>query len=425
MSIKKYPRIQWRDLIGFILIVPLSAQTVDPQSLLASVRTRVASAIQRTPKYACTDAIQRYWYRDALPFVTRNACIAQEGTQYTLFKKDRLRLDITVFGSAETYSWPGTAPFEARRVDTLVKEGPITSGTFFAFLSDLFVEGRAQYTFTGVRNVNGRAAGTYRFTVPTSVSHLISPGPGGDAVLAYSGSFAADIRTGVLLSVEISTASTGTGIPFCSARLDAQYPDAQTELSLPGHVVVDVLNKDGGRTRSVITYTDCRQFVGSSVLHFGGTDPVRVARRRAEAPLTLPTGLALQIRLASSINSATSWAGDRVEGVLNANAKSPSASSVLLPKGTRVEGRLIDIAEHPGRQPSFTVELMFDTILAGQNSYAVALAPARWQPHDNGAIPRTSTAAGDENTVAVFQFPGQRLVLGRHFVSRWVTAGSK
>jgi hypothetical protein len=428
MSTKKYVGVQWRCLTGLILIVPLGGQTVDPQSLLASVRARVSSAIERTPKYACTDAIQRYWYRDALPFPTRNACIALEGRQYTLFKKDRLRLDITVFGDAETYSWPGTAPFEASRVDTLVKEGPITSGTFFAFLSDLFVESRTQYTFTGVRDVNGRVAGTYRFAVPTSVSHLISPGPGGDAVLAYAGSLAADIRTGVLLSVEISTAPTGTGIPFCSARLDAQYPDVQTELPLPRYVVVEVLNKDGERTRSVITYTDCRRFVGSSVIHFGETDPGPVARRRAEAPLTLPSGLALRIRLASSIDSATSWAGDRVEGVLDANAKSPSTSSVLLRKGTRVEGRLIDIAEHPGRQPSFTVELMFDTIYAGQNSYGVALAPVRSQSQDNGAIPRTSTAVaagGNENPVAVFQFPGHRLVLGRNFVSRWVTTGSK
>lgn len=338
-----------------------------------------------------------------------------------------MRLDITVIGGAETYSWPGTAPFEARRVDTLVKEGPITSGTFFGFLSDLFVEGSGPYTFTGVRNVNGRATGTCRFSVPISISHLTSPGPGGDAVLAYSGSFAADIRTGVLLSVEISTAPTSTGIPFCSARLDAQYPDAQTALPLPAQVVVDVLNKDGGRTRSIITYTDCRQFVGSSVIHFGATDPVPVARGRAEAPLTLPTGLALQIRLASSIDSASSWAGDRVEGVLDANAKSPLTSSVLLSKRTRVEGRLIGIVEHPGRGPSFTVELMFDTIYAGEKSYRVALAPARSHAQDSGAIPRTSSAApiGENENTAVFQFPGHRLVLGRNFVSRWVTVASK
>jgi hypothetical protein len=402
----------------------------DSQAVLTYVRTRMAKSLERSPRYACINAIQRYWYGKEPPFTPRDACPTEEGIEYKLVKKDRLRLEVSVIGGVESYSWPGAGSLDIRRVDQLVEEGPISSGTFFAFLSDLFVEGNARYAYLGGEDVNGRRVARYRFSVPAQASHFITPSPKGDLAVPYSGKFEADVASGLLRGLEIRTAALGTEAPFCSARIEAQYADLQAGLFLPVKVTLDVTNRDGSETRSVIAYNGCREFVASSVIHFAGTYSTPAATPRpTRLTLGLPAGLPLRIRLITPIHPAASWAGDAIEGALETSVKLPLPRDLSIPKGARVQGRLVRIEQHLDPHDFLTIALTFNAIDIGGERYAVSLAPVAGSLSTSAGVIRRKaegeTLRAEDKTVASFQLPQNGTGLRKGFVSQWVTTGDE
>ncbi len=96
------------------------------------------------------ESIERFWYRNHEP--VRTGC----GIDFTpeigirkLVSNDRLRLDVAVGSDQEIFSWHGQKRFQTEEIDQLVTTGPISSGTYFSFLSSIFLDGSAKVDFRG------------------------------------------------------------------------------------------------------------------------------------------------------------------------------------------------------------------------------------------------------------------------------------
>jgi hypothetical protein len=57
---------------------------------------------------------------------------------YQLATTDRVRLEVTVSEGSELHSWPGATRFDERNVDDLIRNGPVSTGSFGAYLNSIF-----------------------------------------------------------------------------------------------------------------------------------------------------------------------------------------------------------------------------------------------------------------------------------------------
>ena len=136
------PRAVRLSPVGFLFFgltaAMASGQAVrDPNAVLEQVRTRLRAMAQNLEKYVCIETINRSYYQRVAP---RNApatprpslaCApAVPDDPFRLASTDRVRLDVTVSQGAELHSWPGATRFDARDVDDLIRNGPVSTGSF-------------------------------------------------------------------------------------------------------------------------------------------------------------------------------------------------------------------------------------------------------------------------------------------------------
>jgi hypothetical protein len=116
-------------LLLALLAAPVMAQT-DPTELLARVREKVLHTVDGLPRYLCTQAVDRSQYEPDRS-VDGKDCEPRKLLRTTA---DRLRLDVSVAGRREIYSWVGDSQFGDRGLSEIVTEGSISSGSFQGFL---------------------------------------------------------------------------------------------------------------------------------------------------------------------------------------------------------------------------------------------------------------------------------------------------
>ena len=182
-------------LLAFVAVA-LHAQKTDPQALLDEVRLKVASTVQRASRYTCMETIEPYWYANRKP--VRPGCDTDRSPEINgqnLVRSDRLRLDVAVGSGQEMFSWHGQKSFQTEEIDRLVTAGPISSGTYFSFLSSVFLEGLATVDFLDLRSEAGKQLAAFGYSVPISEScefrASIRRRPG--RVIRLRGELAADI----------------------------------------------------------------------------------------------------------------------------------------------------------------------------------------------------------------------------------------
>ena len=141
---------------------------------------------------------------------------------------------------------------------------------------------------------------------------------------------------------------------------------------------------DGTLTKNETSFHNCRKFGVTSELLFNAADeaPEPAAGPRAEAPLHVPPGSDLHVKLVSEISSENSKVGDRVEARLR--NKLVIDGRVVAEKGSLLLGRVRRI-HRVGRRddPSFAISLEFTHLRSGGAGAALRTELVRLQSKRN------------------------------------------
>lgn len=411
-----------------LVIAALDAQSTDPQALLEKVRSKVSSTVQRAPRYSCVETIERFWYANRKPVLP--GCDTDrppEVNERNLVKSDRLRLDVAVGSGQEIFSWHGQKRFQTEEIDRLVTAGPISSGTYFSFLSSVFLEGSANIDFRGFHNEGGKQFAIFEYSVPADQSKFETRIDSGKEVMGYHGKFAVDSTTGSLDQLDIVADEIPKSARVCTFDLKAHYGMVSlngAEFQLPRHVDMDITDPNHEHTRTVTRYQECRQFLGESIVHFDSTTSEITPVGGSRPAKTLPSGLRLQIRIKSSTNPETAWAGDAVRGEL-ANDILDEHGLVIVPKGAPVQGRLLRLESWVRPYRFYTVALQFQELTFANEDYMLNLKSIM-EPTTVGptSIPRRmqleSPPISDEPGACRFRLDDRRANL-KGVITRWMT----
>src|SRR5258708_28062329 len=150
------------------MFLTLTTADADP-TLLDRVRSKVMENLDRLPKYTCVQHIERSNFQEASGRWKSCGDLldARPGRPAPpLVSKSWLRLDVTIAGQAEIFSWAGGERFETGDVDALVGYGLSGSGDFGAFGANIFGGGRLKFVYAGERVDGGRKLGQFSYRVP-------------------------------------------------------------------------------------------------------------------------------------------------------------------------------------------------------------------------------------------------------------------
>lgn len=335
---------------GLVLLIgsmPSRGQPDIPADVLtlARVKSRIAGQIQRLPTYTCLQETLR---------------TARQPGGKKFERVDRLRLEVVISGDRELYAWPGDYNFSDTSITELVRGGAIGSGSFGLFTRQLFLSGQVKFTFSGEGALNGRRTLQYVFRVAPFLSGFHLRSGGSDGVAGYEGRFWADAQTHELLMLKLSATDIPPALPYASAHLSVEYRTVAElgNVSLPSTATLLLKDFAGHESRNDSTFTACREFRAESTLLIEDVSsklvappasqdsppspgvPNLPARVSTEKPLRqpLPADLTVRTKLDTAVNCLQSAVGDAVSGVVTDDVT--YRSSVLLPRGTVLRGRL-------------------------------------------------------------------------------------
>jgi hypothetical protein len=148
------------------------------------------------------------------------------------------------------------------------------------------------------------------------------------------------------------------------------------------------------------------------------------------APVSLPLGLPVVLALTAAIDTDKAAAGDPVAATVSQSVRRPGSSTVLLPAGATVRGRLTRLEHHVGAIPYFLIAMSFNRVeLPGG-----ALAPfaARLET-DPDLVRRLGAIVPSYGGGIVFWDVGTLLlpsgkshyVLPAGFAAKWVTLATR
>ena len=424
-------------------------QGVDPTEVLREARPKLATIVQRLPRYTCVQTVQRSYFRQGPRL--QNATCEESVEWHRLAKRrllelaDRLRLEVAIEEGSEMYGWVGVRHFESTPLWDLV-EGPIGTGAFGSFLVDVFGPAAPQFEYKGEEDVNGQSLLTYHFQVPQEASTYRFEARGKSWMTGYEGEFWLD-RSGELwrLMVRITTPREDLGMCAADTSVDLHRVRIGTgDYLLPSASRFSVVGT-GYETLNVTTFSACREYHGESVLHFDGASAVD----GAEAPTTptpgaegakLPAGLQVALALQDEINWNTAAAGDPIVVKVRKDITEGKPKRVLVLAGAIVRGRLTRVAHQVGPRAAYLVSISFETL---ENSGKIIPFSAKLDPHEDPLMKRyvvtvdQLAAEGPHGPVPgpklppdaefswgqtlVFQSADKNYVLKRGFESHWLT----
>lgn len=337
-------------LVAAVLQAQQAVTEPDPNALLLAVRNKMQSALDRMPRYLCTETIDRT-ISQAVNAKPGKSCAeleqqrATKGWRTKTLTSDRLRLDVAVAAHQEMFSWAGDNKFADQSLASLVQSGATSTGAFSSFLTAIFRTDAATITYDGPAMAAGRplvrfafhvARGKSQYTVGDEVHHQIVP---------FHGTFLLDPATVALVQLNVSADEISPIIAACQISSTLDYGgDRQTssDVVLPAEVRFHALESDGIALENRTVFSGCHQFTGESSLRFD--DPVPIAAttggERLAASEPIPANKLFTVSLTDSIQTATAAAGDMVTVSLR-NAIKGSKHEVLVPSGAVVKGRIV------------------------------------------------------------------------------------
>ena len=263
------------------------------------------------------------------------------------------------------FSWHGEKAFQTEKIDSLVSAGPIHSGSYFGFLSSIFLEGTAQIEYIGARTDNNHEVAVFQYALPKSESKFDTETDADPSVLGYHGEFTVDPVSHSLqkLTVIAQEKEVPESARFCNLHLDTRYQVVNLngkDIGFPATVEMTLLDRNREIKRTSTRCQACHQFLAESELRFDGS--IASSARTPPHPLKeLPPGLTVAIRITSDTNAANSWGGDPVVGELSDNL-TDDHGTVLATKGTPVKGRLLRMETFLKPRRSYGATIQFDQV---------------------------------------------------------------
>jgi hypothetical protein len=411
----------------------------DPAAVLEQARTRLQAMAQNLENYVCIETVDRSYYQPAPPPrelpaqpVPQPACDSPSGAgrQEQLTSTDRVRLEVTISQGGELHSWPGATRFDERNVDELIRNGPVSTGSFGGFLNIVFGQPGVAFQYKGEQSVNGKTLYEYGYRVPLAASRFEIKTAAAWSPTAYEGEFRIDPQSLELASLIVRTVEPPPGAAFCQAAATLDYRSVHigdSDVLLPLQSQLEIQLKNGPETRNVTTFANCREYRAESEIVFdepAGADsntPQSGGRGRVAVPLGLPVTLALD----GPIDTATAAAGDPVAAKVVKAVRRPNSPGELIPAGAVVRGRIRRVEHHLLPTPYFRVVLAFNRVdVQGVVSpFVVRSEPGKELVKKLGASLELRDTGIFYWGVGTFLFPSNKssMAIPAGFESKWFT----
>jgi hypothetical protein len=424
-------------LICFAATVAYGQLGHDPAAVLEQARTRLQAMALNLERYVCVETINRSYYQRAAPRKAPAlpqpppACAPPPANDpYQLSSTDRVRLEVTVSAGAELHSWPGATRFDERNVDELIRNGPVSTGSFGAYLTSVFGQPGVVYQYQGEQSANGKTLFEYAYHVPLEASHFQVKTDTAWRPTAYAGEFRIDPQSYELRSLTVRTVDPPAAAAFCQATATLDYEKVHigdSDLLFPRQGQLEIELKGGSQTRNVTTFANCREYQAESEIVFddsantGSAAPQTAGRGRVALPIGLPVTLALE----GPIDTATAAAGDPVDAKVVKGVRRPGSNEELVPAGAVVRGRIRRVEHHLLPTPYFRVVLAFNRV---EVQGAVSPFVVRSEP-DKELAEKLGANLDLRDTgiwywgVGTFLFPSSKseIVIPAGFESKWFT----
>jgi hypothetical protein len=311
----------------FLFSMALAGQSPDEADLLSRVRLNVKENLARLPNYTCIETIER-------------AARRKSTDKFSI--SDNIRLEVAYVTGKELFGWPGAAKIEEPDIRKFVR-GAIGNGDFAMTPKNVFFTPSAKINLAGETDLEGKHAFRFEFSVPRSANVYTIESDSGLDYVGLQGSVWVDSRTLDLIRIESGAFDIPPKLGVESSATILNYGPVSiggSTFLLPQHseLVITLVNGYGNRNR--MTFHDCRQFSGVSVLKFEepAVEPAAVAQPRTVTNINLPDSFEVEMKLGSPIDSSTAAIGDSVRATLGQNIK--SGRDIVVPKGAEVFCRI-------------------------------------------------------------------------------------
>jgi hypothetical protein len=364
----------------FLLICSAMAQEMKaPDARLERARARLQAIADRLQRYVCIETVNRSYYLPALgsqQFPAANEGLASGRTELLtgvdwetreLEFTDRLRLEVSLSQDRELHSWPGATRFDVRDVDQLIRDGPVSTGSFGAHLATTFGSSAVDFQYHGQARVGGREALEYRYRVPGEASKFGLRVAGTWIRLSYEGTIWVDPQTLDLYQLEVHPTDLPPSAEINRLAIAVDYESVRTadgSVLLPHRSRLEILHQDGRATRNDITFNGCREYQAESELVFDGEAPRTEtgAPRLNLSPERLPLGLSVTVALESAIQTETAAAGDPISARVVNPVRRPHSNEIVIPAGAMVRGRLRRVEHHVNPKSYFVIGMSFNRL---------------------------------------------------------------
>jgi hypothetical protein len=420
------------------VVFALSAFAADDTALLSRARDRIAAMVNRAPRYTCSLSIARAYYRPSVSAHFRSCAELMKWRDEhsylrSAYSKDRLRLDVTLAEGREIFGWPGSGAFDRRDLPDMLAEGPVGTGSYIGYLSNIFEPNSIAITYTGRRDLNGRTLNWYKYDVPITASrHHYRAGNEWPRV-AFDGTFALDPETADLIYLTIRIADPPQRSGNCETSGELTYSLIQTqagEFLTPSRATQHFTNLDVYEAENLAVYTGCREFSAASSLSFGhpAAGPAAAA---ATTGIAAPDGRPVDLELVAAIDTATASAGDTFAARVVQPIRD-RRGTVLVPAGALVYGHLTRVQQdilsnlttvvfQPERLRTDDGSLALGLIPRSKREYVWGTASSNGKPLPYRAQSLGEIPYPNERQLGVYHFRGAGVVVPTGFRTEWLT----
>jgi hypothetical protein len=408
----------------------------DPVLVLDKARTRLQALSQTLEKYVCVENVERSYFQRVTPRETpvrveSQAACGSTAAQRRLESTDRVRLEVTLSDGRELHSWPGATRFDTRDVDELIRNGPVSTGSFGGYLAGVFDNPGVVFQFRKKLSQDSKTFLEYSYSVPLQVSHFQVKVAGNWRPVAYEGEFRIDPKSLDLEQLVVRTTEVPSEAPFCSAATTLEYRSTRigdATILLPSQSQLEIDLRSGEETRNTTTFSSCREYQAESEIVFESAP--EAASRTAPATagwarVPLPLGLPVTLALTEPIDTNLASAGDPVSAKVVKPIRRPGSNEQLIPAGAIVNGRIRRVEHHLLPTPYFRVVLAFNRL---EMQGAVAPFFAHSDPNPDLARELGANLAMRDTGiwfwgVGTFLFPSNKdhIVIPAGYESKWFT----
>ena len=347
----------------------------DPAAVLERARARLQAMAHDLEKYVCVETVNRTYYR-RVESQDPAACgpdgeNASRSDPHALEFTDRVRLEVTLSDGRELHSWPGATRFDTRNIDEIIRDGPVSTGSFGGYLSGIFASPGVTFQYIGPQQQNGKTLFAYRYRVPLEASRFQIKVGSGWLPAAYEGEIQINPESLELEHLTVRTNELPAGAPFCSAATTLEYElvhVGDSNILLPRQSQLDIQIKSGRQTRNTITFAGCREYKAESEIVFASDpEPASAAAPAAgRGRVALPIGLPVTLSLVDPIDSTTAAAGDPVTATVVKPVLRAGSREVLIPAGAQVHGRIRRVEHYLWPEPYFRIAASFNRVEVGR-----------------------------------------------------------